>query len=68
MWLSETVAVGALTVACPPAGIIVGGVLLAKKIYSMADHAQHASSDKTQAGRTHHLKLMIIDAIADECD
>jgi hypothetical protein len=64
----EAAAVGALTLVCPPAGLIVGGVLLAKKAYTAADHAYHMASDKTQAERKRHAKLAVIDFLSDNLD
>ena len=64
----EAAAVGALTVACPPAGVVVGGVLLAKKAYDLAVHAYGASRGKTEAERKFHVKKAVVDFLADNVE
>ena len=58
--VAEGAAVLALTAACPPAGVAVGGVLLAKKAYDIAVHTWEANSSKTAAERKFHVKKAVI--------
>jgi hypothetical protein len=65
---AEAIVVGIITAACPPAGMAVGGVLLARKVYNAGKHTYGATSAKTQAERRHHAKMMILDSVADGLD
>lgn len=62
----EATGVALLTAACPPAGAVVGGVLLAKKAWSMASHWLQANSAKTMAEKKYHMKKIVIDCVAED--
>ena len=61
--VSKAGAVAALSIICPPAGLVVGSCVLAKSVYDTAALAIRSSNCKTQAEKKYVAKQAVQSAM-----